>query len=268
MHEFETRFGGLARLYDAAALARLHAAHVCIVGLGGVGSWTVEALARSGVGELTLVDLDDVCVTNINRQLPALTSTLGLPKAEVLAARVADINPGARVQACLDFFTAANAPSLLATKFNCVVDAIDSPSLKALLVAACRERHLPIVTSGGAGGRRDPTRVHVADLAHTSRDPLLANVRSLLRKQHGFPRGDRPFGVACVFSTEPMLDSQAPPAACASESGVPGSLCDHAFGSACFVTGSFGFAAAAQVVAQITCTPGPLAPPAGGRRAA
>lgn len=252
MDAFLERFGGVARVLGEPALERLRAAHVAVIGLGGVGSWAVEALARTGVGELTLVDLDDVCVTNLNRQLPALTSTVGRPKVAVLAERVRDINPEIRVHARPEFFTAETAGALLAPRFDAVLDAIDSPSLKALLIARGRARGIPLVTAGGAGGRRDPTQIRVADLAHTARDPLLAEVRRRLRGEHGFPRGGGPFGVDAVFSTEPMRVPA--PGECAA--GAEGPACERRFGALCFVTGAFGFAAAAQVVARVAGLPG------------
>lgn len=229
-----------------------------MVGVGGVGSWTVEALARSGVGELTLVDLDDVCVTNVNRQLPALASTVGRSKVVVLAERIADINAACVVHPIPEFCTAANAARLLEPGFDHVVDAIDSPSLKALLIASCQERGLRVITAGGAGGRRDPTRVRVADLAYTSHDPLLAAVRSHLRREYGFPPAGEPFGVDCVFSPEPVhypVEGEEPGEA---ESGgeAGGSACERRFGTATFVTGTFGFVAAAQVVARLAGLPG------------
>lgn len=253
MNEYDQRFGGVARLCGGTGLARLRRAHVCVVGVGGVGSWTVEALARSGVGKLTLVDLDDVCVTNVNRQLPALASTVGRPKVAVLAERIADINAGCVVHPVPEFFTAANAARLLEPGFDYVVDAIDSPSLKALLIAFCRERDLRVITAGGAGGRRDPTRVRVADLAHTSHDPLLAAVRSLLRREYGFARSGEPFGVGCVFSREPVQYPAEGEAPCevGSEAQTGASACERRFGTVSFVTGTFGFVAAAQVVAKL-----------------
>ncbi len=263
MSTFGERFGGVARVVGDAALARLRAAHVAVIGLGGVGSWAVEALARSGVGELTLVDLDEVCVSNFNRQLPALTSTVGRPKAAVLAARLRDINPELRVHPRMEFFTADTAGTLLAPRFDAVLDAIDSPALKALLIARGRERGFPVVTSGGAGGRRDPTQIRVADLARTSRDPLLAEVRRRLRAEHGFPRGDGAFGVDAVFSTEPLRYPAPEECAAAAE----GPACERRFGALCFVTGAFGFAAAAQVVARVTGLPGlAWSGPAAGRK--
>lgn len=255
--DYTARFGGVSRLFGEEALARLRAAHVAIIGLGGVGSWVGEALARSGVGTLTLIDLDDVCVTNINRQLPALTSTVGRPKAAVLAERALDIQPTLRVHPITEFFTQETASRLLDAPYDAVVDAIDSPSLKALLIASCHARGMPVITSGGAGGRRDPAHVRVADLAHTSHDPLLAAVRRILRRDHGFPRGDVDFGVECVFSSEAMCHATASGAAAdaaeaeADEGAEAGSGCERRFGTACFVTGTFGFVVAARVVERI-----------------
>ena len=272
MGDFEDRFGGIARVLGAPGLERLRRGHVCIIGLGGVGSWAVEALARSGVGELTLVDLDDVCISNVNRQLPALDSTVGRAKATVLAARLTDINPALRVHPRIEFFTAESAPGLLDSSFDVVLDAIDSPSLKARLIAACRERGRPVVTTGGAGGRRDPTRIRVADLADSFRDPLLAQVRSLLRKHHAFPRDGTPFGVDCVFSVEPLQYPEAAacpvPEATTGIAADDGAVCERRYGAASFVTGAFGFAAAAQVAAILAGRPGLAgARPMAGRRA-
>ena len=257
MSDYRQRFGGVARLYGDDGLTRLRRAHVAVVGLGGVGSWTSEALARSGLGALTLVDLDRVCVTNVNRQLPALTDTLGRLKVEVMAERARGIQPEIHVHPVARFFSAATADEILGTRYDAVVDAIDRPSLKALLIASCHARGLPIITVGGAGGRRDPTCVRVADLAQTTHDPLLAEVRRRLRREHGFPGGGGPFGVECVCSTEPLryppeptpahagLEAEPPPPAASS------SASERRFGTACFVTGVFGFTAAARVVAQV-----------------
>ena len=248
----EERFGGIARLLSDAGLARLGAAHVCVVGIGGVGSWTVEALARSGVGALTLIDLDEVCVTNINRQLHALESTVGRGKVDVMAERVRLINPHCRVTAVAEFFTEANAARLLAPDFDFVVDAIDAVANKCRLLALCRERKLPVIACGAAGGRLDVTAVRVADLADVTHDRLLAEVRKRLRKEHGFPQTGEKLGVAAVFSPEAPV---APVAAdCTDAVGEPDSPrlnCEWGYGSATFVTGTFGFAAAGWVVRKI-----------------
>jgi tRNA A37 threonylcarbamoyladenosine dehydratase len=255
MSDFEFRFGGIARLFGTDALARLRQAHVCIVGIGGVGSWAAEALARSGVGRLTLVDLDEVCVSNVNRQLHALNDTVGRPKVDVMAERVRGTNPECDVRPALEFFTESNAGALLATRYDYVVDAIDSLTNKCLLLARCRELGIPVITCGGAGGRRDATAVRVTDLALTSHDRLLQKVREKLRKDFGFPRGETAFGIAAVFSPEPPVFPARDGTVCAQrESGEGASLtlnCDSGFGTATFVTGTFGFAAAGHVVQRI-----------------
>ena len=252
MSDFDFRFGGIARLFGVAALARLRAAHVCVVGVGGVGSWAVEALARSGVGKLTLVDLDEVCVSNVNRQLHALDAEVGRAKVEVMAARVRGINPECDVRATLDFFTETSAASLLSTRYEFVVDAIDDIANKCRLIALCREQQIPIVTCGAAGGRRDPTQVRVADLALTTHDRLLTKARDVLRKEFGFPLAGKPFGVEAVYSPEPPVYPSSTGGVCdRRESGAMKLNCDSGFGTATFVTGAFGFAAAARVVQQI-----------------
>jgi tRNA A37 threonylcarbamoyladenosine dehydratase len=245
------RFGGVGRLFGTDALARLHAAHVCVVGVGGVGSWTVEGLARSGVGALTLVDLDDVCVTNVNRQLPALDGQIGRPKVAVLAERVPLINPACRVETVAEFFTAASAERLLAGKFDCVVDAIDAMTNKALLIAACVRRGLPCVTIGGAGGKRDATMIRAGDLGEAHGDNLLRLVRKKLRRDHGFAHGEgQRYGVRCIFSAEKPVFPWAD-GTCQAEPEAGSNLkldCDSGFGTAVFVTGAFGFAAAGEAV--------------------
>ncbi|MCZ7639160.1 MAG: tRNA threonylcarbamoyladenosine dehydratase [Verrucomicrobia bacterium] len=287
MSDYDERFSRVSRLLSAEGMARLRAAHVAVVGLGGVGSWTVEALVRTGVGHLTLVDPDVVQLTNFNRQLPAMAPNLGRLKAEVLAERVRAINPDCRVTVVAEAFGPDNAARLLAPAFEMLVDAIDSPSRKAWLIAGCRERGIPILTVGGAGGRRDPTQVQVADLAATSHDPLLGQVRRLLRRHHGFPHGTDLFGVECVFSTEAFRSGarEAPLASAAvagdheprecrrdarttvrvvalrEEAAARGAedLAEalaagrgRGFGTVCFVTGAFGLVAAARAVARIT----------------
>ena len=259
MSDYDFRFGGIGRLYGADGLTRLRAAHVCVIGIGGVGSWTVEALARSGVGHLTLVDLDEVCVSNINRQLHALNAEIGRAKTEVMAERVRGINPECAVHPALEFFTEASADALLSTHYDFVVDAIDSLANKCLLIARCRDRKIPLVTCGGAGGRRDPTAVRIADLACTTHDRLLQKVRDRLRKDFGFPRGENRFGIDAVYSPEsPVYPSRDGTVCAQRETDGNGQAlrlnCDSGFGTATFVTGTFGFVAAAHVVRKITET--------------
>lgn len=255
-NEHLSRFGGIARLFGTAALPRLAAAHVAVIGVGGVGSWTVEALARTGVCRLTLIDLDDVCLTNINRQLPALDGTIGRPKVEVLAERIRRINPDCQVIAHPQFFTESTAEALLAGGFDHVVDAVDRMSIKALIIDGCQSRGIPVVTCGSAGGRRDPGQVRVADLGRAGHDELLRQVRRRLRREHGYARGENQiYDVPAVFSPEPPVYPQ-PDGSCATarpdEAAGVRLDCAGGFGAATFVTGVFGFLAAGVVVGRLT----------------
>ena len=264
MDSYTARFGALARLFGEKAVERLRRAHVCVIGLGGVGSWAVEALARSGVGTLTLIDLDDVCIGNVNRQLHALDGEFGKPKVEVLARRVKAINPDCVVHPIYAFFLKSNAQDLLQTRFDFVLDAIDSPARKCLLIALCRERVVPIITTGASAGRLDPAAISVTDLAFSTHDRLLQEVRKKLRVRHGFPRGDKPFGVECVISREPVIfperqikcqtamsETEARPGSRSSANPGLRLDCDTGFGSASFVTGAFGLVAASRIVQRM-----------------
>ncbi len=250
MDQYEARFGGIGRLFTEAGLAKLRRAHVCVVGLGGVGSWAVEALVRSGVGELTLVDLDDVCIGNVNRQLHALDGELGKPKVEAMARRAQAINPECRLHPMQLFFLKSNAQQILRTKFDAVLDAIDSPARKCLLIALCRSEGIPIVTTGASAGRRDPTAIEIVDLAESSHDRLLQEVRKKLRVRHGFPRGEQPFGVPCVISRETIVYPEDK-SSCQAEEPDLRLDCNTGFGTASFVTGAFGLAAASYIVRKI-----------------
>lgn len=245
----DPRFAGVARLYGPEGLERLARAHVCVVGLGGVGSWAVEALARSGVGALTLVDLDEVCVSNINRQLHALENSVGQLKAEALAARIRLINAACRTEVLPVFFKKTNAEEVLSRPYDFVIDAIDGVAHKARLIGMCKQKGIPIITCGAAGGKTDATCVTIRDLTETIYDPLMAFIRKRLRKWFHFPRGDRKFGVPCVFSTEQVPET--PPVACEiREPGVRAN-CDYGLGAAAHVTGTFGLMAAGYVVNRI-----------------
>src|SRR5690606_19824562 len=201
----EQRFGGITRLYGREGLERLAAAHVAVVGIGGVGSWAAEALARSGVGEISLFDLDDVCITNTNRQIHALDGAVGRPKVEVMAERLRAINPACRVHAVADFVTRDTMVEYITEQMDCVIDCIDSVMAKAALIAWCRRRKITIVTTGGAGGQIDPTQVQIGDLNKTFNDPLASRVRSTLRRDYNFSRNvSRNYGVPCVFSSEQL----------------------------------------------------------------
>lgn len=254
MSDYEVRFGGIARLYGKGGLGRLARAHVCVIGLGGVGCWVVEALARTGIGKLTLVDMDEVCLSNITRQLHALDDTIGRSKAGLLADRVAKISPDCEVIVEDCFFTESTMDRLLAPSFDYIVDAIDATKHKCLLIAEARNRDLNILTCGGAGGRIDPSRVKVADLAYTVNDPLLLQVRKRLRKEYGFPSHKRQkFRIDCVFSDElPVFPTEDGLISCDREKGADYRLnCDYGFGSATFLTGTFGFFLAAEVVQRV-----------------
>lgn len=240
------RFGGIDRLHGQGALNQLAAAHVCVVGIGGVGSWAAEALARSGVGRLTLIDLDHVAESNINRQIQAVTETLGQAKVLAMQARIAAINPACVVKTIEEFVTEENVAILL-PDCDAVIDAIDQVRPKAAMIAHCRRLKIPIVTTGGAGGRSDPARLKVDDLSRTTQDALASKLRARLRKDYGFPRDPKKkFGVACVYSDEPIRRPEA--ASCdIDEPGLQGLSC-AGYGSSVCVTAAFGFAAAARTV--------------------
>lgn len=254
MSNYGLRFGGIRRLLSSNGLARLKRAHVCVVGIGGVGSWAVEALARSGVGHLTLVDMDDVCVSNMNRQIHALDGELKKAKVDAMGERIHGINPDCRVDAIRAFLIQSNAEKLLRDDYDHVFDAIDGVREKCLMIARCRSKGIPIITAGGAGGRRDPTRVRVTDLARSEGDRLLQSVRKTLRAEHKFPRGGKKFGVECVFSNEQPVFPKEDGTVCRQrERGADLRLdCRRGFGTATFVTGTFGFVAAARIVDRIT----------------
>lgn len=244
--DLDRRFGGIGRLHGADTLARYRAAHVCVVGIGGVGSWTVEALARSGIGTLTLIDLDHVAESNVNRQAHATEENFGKAKVAAMAERIRSINPVCVVHEIEDFVTAENTATLLAGRFDVVVDAIDQVRAKVAMIACCGETKRPIVVAGGAGGKSDPGRIRIDDLSRTEQDPLLAKVRAQLRKAHGYPRdARRRFGVNAVYSSEPLQQSLA--AACDVPAASGGLNC-AGYGSSVCITASFGLFAAAAAM--------------------
>jgi tRNA A37 threonylcarbamoyladenosine dehydratase len=242
----ERRFGGVTRLYGAEGAERLRQASVCVVGIGGVGSWSAEALARTGIGRITAVDLDMVAESNTNRQIHALGDIYGKAKVEAIAERIRAINPDCEVSCIEDFVTPENVAQILDQNFSVVIDAIDQVRAKAAMIDFCRRHKTPIVIAGAAGGQIDPTQVRIADLSQTVQDPLLAKVRSLLRREYGFPRDKKKFGVSAVFSTEPLRYPEANNA-CDAERGPAGLNC-AGFGSSVCVTSVFGMAAAAQAI--------------------
>ncbi len=262
--DFERRFGGIARLYGDAALAAFRNAHVCVIGVGGVGSWAVEALARTAIGKITMIDLDHLAESNVNRQIHALTDTLGKSKVGALRERIAQINPYCEVAEVEEFIDPENVAQMLPPgRYDYVIDAIDNAKAKVALIVHCRQHRIPLVTIGSAGGQVDPTRIEVCDLSRTEQEPLLARVRKRLRAAHGFPRDRRhKFHIDAVWSSEPLRqpevcevddddasdsgDGQSTP----SNAGITGINC-AGYGSAVVVTASFGFVAAGHVLRKL-----------------
>jgi tRNA A37 threonylcarbamoyladenosine dehydratase len=250
--DLERRFAGVARLFGGEGYARLRSARVAVIGVGGVGSWAAEALARSHVGTISLVDLDHIAESNTNRQIHALGDAYGRAKVLAMAERLAAIDPSCQVHPVDAFADEGNAADLVAGH-DLVLDCIDQVSAKAALIAACRTQGIAVVTCGAAGGRVDPTRLRQADLARVQGDPLLAKVRYRLRRRHGFPRDSggrvRRFGVAAIYSDEPIRA----PRDCAPQAR----LACAGYGSMAAVTGAMGFAAAAAALQHLAGGPGP-----------
>ncbi|MDE0836354.1 MAG: tRNA threonylcarbamoyladenosine dehydratase [Akkermansiaceae bacterium] len=260
--ETKNRFGGIARLYGERALTRFVESRVVVVGIGGVGSWTVEALARSGIGKIRMVDLDEICITNVNRQLHAMNGQIGRQKTAAMAERVRAINPDCELEVIEGFFTERSVEEVLGGEVHGVIDAIDSMKHKALLIAECRKRGLAVVTCGGAGGKRDATRISVRDLAFSGKDALLHQLRKNLRKHHGFapvPMGSKPqpMDVTAVFSDEsPVYPGSDGEVSCDRPDDADMRLnCATGYGTATHVTATFGVVAAGamlDVLAQVT----------------
>ena len=252
--DYQQRFGGIQRLYGTQGAEVIRNSHLCVIGIGGVGSWVVEALARSGVGAITFIDHDDISISNTNRQLHTLVDTYDCSKSEVMAARVRAINPECRVNAIDDLLSETNIERYIGSGFDFVIDAIDSIRQKAALIHYCKRNKIPIITTGGAGGIIDPTRIEIKDLNKTHNDPLAANVRQRLRSHHGFSRNpQRRFGIDCVFSTEQHRYPNADGTVCQRKPGVKGASldCDFGYGSATFVTATFGFVAVSRVFQKL-----------------
>jgi len=252
--EFENRFGGTRRLYGMDTVDRFRESHICVIGIGGVGSWVAEALARTAIGKITLIDLDDICITNTNRQIHAVKGNVGRSKTEAMAERIKLINPECEVIEIEDFITRDNIPELISSDFDYVIDAIDSVKEKAALIAHCSYHKIPVITVGGAGGQTDPTRITIADLAKTNHDPLAAKVRSFLRRHYRFSKSGRRFSVDCVYSTEQLVYPQPDGTVCAQKSIVDGNTrldCAGGFGASTCVTATFGFAAVARVLEKM-----------------
>jgi tRNA A37 threonylcarbamoyladenosine dehydratase len=238
--DFERRFGGVRRLYGDAGFEKLQAAHLVVVGIGGVGSWAAEALARNAVGTITLVDLDNISESNFNRQLHAIDGNIGKPKVSAMRERILSINPDCVVHEIEEFVTPQNISNILNFKMDGIVDCIDDAEAKASMTAYCRSTQTPLVMVGGAGGRLDASKIKTADMAKVTNDRLLAKVRNLLRRDYGFPKGEKvKFNVTCVYSDEPTIK---PDAVCKTDA-ITGLNC-AGYGSSVCVTAPFGFTAA------------------------
>ncbi len=260
MSDYQLRFGGIARLYGVNGANILKSSHFCVIGIGGVGSWVAEALARNGIGNITLIDLDDICTTNINRQIHALSSTIGKDKVEVMAERIAEINPECNIIQIDDFVTEDNLAKLMSEKFDYVIDAIDSVNIKTKIIAYCKRNKLPIITIGGAGGQVDPSKIQIEDLSKTYQDPLLAKVKNQLRREHNFPRdtvkkaSKRKFSIEAVFSTEQLIYPDLEGGVCYAKQSTEGAMrldCSGGFGATTHVTASFAFFAVGRAIQKL-----------------
>ena len=264
MSEYQLRFGGISRLYGQTGANIIQQSHFCVIGIGGVGSWAAEALARSGVGEITLIDLDDICTTNINRQIHALTDTVGDSKVDVMAARIEQINPECKIHIIEDFVTAENLRDLMSKGYDYVIDAIDSVKIKTALIAHCKRNKIPLITIGGAGGQTDPSQIQLTDLSQTYQDPLLSKVRNQLRREYNFTRNTkRKFGIDAVFSSEQLMYPDESGEVCHAKQSQEGAMrldCSGGFGAATHVTASFAFVAVAKAIRKLinkkSSTPG------------
>ena len=264
MTDYSLRFGGIARLYGIDGAKVLQQAHFCVIGIGGVGSWVAEALARNGAGQITLIDLDDICITNINRQIHALTDTVGESKVEVMSDRIKQINPDCQVNVVEDFITTENLTELLSVSFDYVIDAIDSVDIKTRLIAYCKRNKTPIITIGGAGGQVDPSKISITDLSKTYQDPLLAKVKNQLRREFNFPRADiakaskRKFSIDAVFSTEQLRYPNEVGEVCLAKPDVSDGNtsamrldCSGGFGATTHVTATFAFFAVGRAIDKL-----------------
>ena len=256
--DYERRFGGIARLYGEAALIRFASSHICIIGIGGVGSWVAEALARSAVGALTLIDLDHIAESNVNRQIHALEGQFGRAKTEAMQERIEAINPACRVISHDEFADTENLGRLIRPDYDYVIDCIDAYRTKAAIIAHCRRGKIRVITAGGAGGQIDPLKITLADLSRTQQDPLLAKTRKLLRREYGFPSNlKRRFEVPCVYSSEQSRYPSVDGTTCLDKSSgiVNTGLNCGGFGSAMPVTATFGLVAVSYVLKKLAEPP-------------
>ena len=251
---YSDRFAGIARLYGLPALTYFQQVNVAIVGIGGVGSWVAEALARTGFMNITLIDMDDICISNSNRQIHTLKTTVGHLKVEAMADRLRLINPDINVKPVMDFVTTTNITEHF-QGMDFIVDAIDSVKVKAAIIAWCNRRKIPMITTGAAGGQTDPSKITTADLNKTFNDPLARKVRSTLRREYGFSRNEkRNYGITCVFSTEQLKYPQPDGSVCLQKNFTDGAVnmdCSGGFGASTMVTATFGLVVAAKVAEKL-----------------
>jgi tRNA threonylcarbamoyladenosine dehydratase len=250
--DYEARFSGIGRLFGIKALDKIKNAKILVIGIGGVGSWVAESLARTGIGHLTLVDLDDVCVTNINRQVHATSSSVGQFKVEVMKNRVLEINPFCEVDLKQCYFSPKNLETIFDKKYDFVIDACDDFTNKCHLIQHCKTLNFPLITIGAAGGKTDPLQIRVTDLSFTSNDKFLARLRKKLRQDFSFPN-DQEFGIWCVWSHERSVYPTADGCTTYKPPGFAKHMdCSEGFGSASFLTGAFAFAASSFVIREMT----------------
>lgn len=251
----QLRFGGIARLYGTQGLLKLQNSHILIIGIGGVGSWVAEAFARSGIGHITLLDLDDLCISNINRQVHATQETIGLSKIDTMAARLKNINPEIHVHTLNDFLDHDNIEEYITEQYAYVIDAIDAVMVKTKLIAHCRRKRIPIMTIGSAGGKKDPQKITCSDLSKTKNDPLLSKVRNNLRRLYRFSRNPKQsFSVRAVYSLEQMTYPDDQGEVCQSKQFLSDSArldCSQGFGAATMVTATFAFIAATETIKKL-----------------
>ena len=251
--DYERRFGGVRRLYGEAGIKKLQGSHIVVIGIGGVGSWTAEALARNAIGQITLIDLDNISESNVNRQLHAVDGAFGKAKVSAMHERILSINPHCFVIEIEDFITIENLESLLNFQCDVIVDCIDDAQAKIALADFCKRKQLPLIMAGSAGGRLDPTRAQVADLAFVTGDRLLSKVRNQLRRDYAFPKASNTkrsakFGIDCVYSDEQAIK---PESACEVDSSAITGLNCAGYGSSVCVTAPFGFTVAQLAIQKI-----------------
>lgn len=252
--DYEARFSGIGRLFGKKGLDKISKSRILVIGIGGVGSWVAESLARTGIGAMTLVDLDDVCITNINRQILATSSTVGQFKVDVMKKRISDIQPRCEVETRQCFFNPKNLESIFDRQYDYVIDACDDFTNKAYLIDYCRKNKIPLIVMGGAGGKVDPLQIKVTDMSVSSNDRLLARLRKKLRQDFAFPlehEGD--FGILAVWSHERAVYPTADGCLTYKPPGMAKNMdCEEGFGSASFVTGAFAFAATSAILRDLT----------------